>query len=490
MKVKNFIVALLLIVFFPVLSEAYDYSLAREKALNWVDSLRNIDEQRYDWIAVTEGTNYGYTYDNALGIIAYCSAGKFLEAKDIIDFLVQHQLSDGSWYDRMYQKDGTADPWTARHSGNQAWALYSISFYMSITGDKSYLPAAEKVAAWLIERQDPQDGGIRGGLDSLGGELTWKSTEHNIDAYFAFKALAEISENSLYQQVSEDCKNWLLDEAWNYTEGRFNAGENDSDKYLDVQSLGAVFFHDLGDTQRENDCLNNTLSEYVNNITFSLGQNKTTYSGFEYKSKDGSLWQEGSAQMALAFKRAQETEYAATYIEEVLKSDDSSFIGIDNNDDSGFAYALAGGELNLTTQQQPSVGLWLILAINEYLEDAPLLFSFATAPPPPPTEKNKLHVENIDMSLQKRGPFSRAIAVVKITDEKNNPVNEVKVYGHWSGLVSGIVEGITNTNGEVIFRSSRVRTKGTFVFTVDDVVLENWVYDSGSNKETTDSITN
>ena len=48
----------------------------------------------------------------------------------------------------------------------------------------------------------------------------------------------------------------------------------------------------------------------------------------------------------------------------------------------------------------------------------------------------------------------------------------------------------TDENGIATARFDRIRdTVGTFTFTVDDVVLGEWTYDSLANVEITDSIT-
>jgi subtilisin/minor extracellular protease Epr len=105
-----------------------------------------------------------------------------------------------------------------------------------------------------------------------------------------------------------------------------------------------------------------------------------------------------------------------------------------------------------------------------------------------------LHVGSIDMSKQTLGrwrfSWTRAVAVVAILDAEGNPVEGAKVYGHWSGLASGKVYGVTGSNGQVTFKSRFVRSaSGTFTFTVDNVIKDGWTYDSNANEETSDSIT-
>jgi len=105
-----------------------------------------------------------------------------------------------------------------------------------------------------------------------------------------------------------------------------------------------------------------------------------------------------------------------------------------------------------------------------------------------------MYVYSIEMSTETlyRGPnpWTKAIATITILDSDGSPVEGATVYGHWSGLTSGDVSGVTDANGQVVFESSLVKNAaGTFTFTVDDVVKEGYVYDPSKNNETSDSIT-
>ena len=106
------------------------------------------------------------------------------------------------------------------------------------------------------------------------------------------------------------------------------------------------------------------------------------------------------------------------------------------------------------------------------------------------TESQVMYVSNIEMYLYRWWFFYRAKAVVTILDGDGNPVENAMVYGHWSGSVSGDVNAQTNELGQVSFWSPWVwgRRRLTFTFTVDDVVLEGYVYDPDLNVETSDTI--
>ncbi|RLG24462.1 subtilisin, partial [Methanosarcinales archaeon] len=89
-----------------------------------------------------------------------------------------------------------------------------------------------------------------------------------------------------------------------------------------------------------------------------------------------------------------------------------------------------------------------------------------------------------------KGWFTYATAVVTVVDADGKAVEGAVVEGHWSGLTSDTDSGATGADGKVALDSDSVKNAaGTFTFSVDNVVLSGWVYDSASNVETSDSIT-
>jgi PKD repeat protein len=100
-----------------------------------------------------------------------------------------------------------------------------------------------------------------------------------------------------------------------------------------------------------------------------------------------------------------------------------------------------------------------------------------------------LYVADIAMSGKKAGPNRSATAVVTIHEVGGVPAEGATVYGTWSGLYSDSVSGVTLADGTVTFNSGKVKSGGTFTFTVDDVVKSGYTYDPALNVETSDSIT-
>ena len=63
------------------------------------------------------------------------------------------------------------------------------------------------------------------------------------------------------------------------------------------------------------------------------------------------------------------------------------------------------------------------------------------------------------------------------------------MYGTWSGLYSANVSGVTLADGTITFNSGKVKSGGTFTFTVTDVVKSGYAYDPVLNVKTYDSVT-
>lgn len=78
--------------------------------------------------------------------------------------------------------------------------------------------------------------------------------------------------------------------------------------------------------------------------------------------------------------------------------------------------------------------------------------------------------------------FAYATAKATVVDADGNPVSGATVSGDWSGLVSGAISGITDSNGMVTFQSTQLKNpSGSFVFTVTDIALDGYVYDQADN---------
>jgi len=99
-----------------------------------------------------------------------------------------------------------------------------------------------------------------------------------------------------------------------------------------------------------------------------------------------------------------------------------------------------------------------------------------------------MHVDDLAMSLVRRGPNYAGRVTVRIVDVFGAPVVGAAVDGAWSGAVSGTVGGSTDGTGEITFTSPQTKSGGTFTFTVNNVEEPGYLYAPEDNVETADSV--
>ncbi|MBI2870478.1 MAG: hypothetical protein HYY14_02080 [Candidatus Omnitrophica bacterium] len=398
---------LLIALFFSLTHICYAFPDAtRTDALRWV---RQEVQSSSGWVRVSEASQEGYVYDNCLAVLSFLQAAEsgdtvaLGDARKILAFLEDHAVTDGLasyWLDKV-GADGASLPQVAVSSGNQAWALYTLARFMRATGETHYLALARSAARWLMDerRLDAADGGIRGGLNSNGTDRPWTATEHNVIAYFAFKELFAVDPVAAYHEVSEGCADWLITRGWNPEKRYFNRGEGDSVLSLDAQTGGILFLLDRGLDLEAWSAGAVVVKRLLNRIWIREGRRQESYLGTEFEDGDGSLWWEGAAQASLSFDRLsvrlrerwdsnpvpsekstlRASELFKKMVEDLrgnlLKSDDPSTVGRDNDGDGGYQYALEqGSNVGLGTGEQPSPGLWLIFSIGEHEGDVTPLY--------------------------------------------------------------------------------------------------------------------
>jgi hypothetical protein len=104
-----------------------------------------------------------------------------------------------------------------------------------------------------------------------------------------------------------------------------------------------------------------------------------------------------------------------------------------------------------------------------------------------------LHVNDITVVIANRGKNYFGTATVTVVDQDGNPTSGVEVVGSWSwnSMNLGSGSGVTDGTGVVIMDSPNVKAVSTDVltFTVTDLVLGGYTYDSVGDVESSDSVT-
>ena len=285
----------------------------------------------YDFDTVLRNT--AFTYDNAVALLAFIADNNTARARLIADALVYAQNNDryfddgrirnaymggdlvlfpgwtphgrmntvrmpgfynsseGIWYEDRFQ--------VSTHTGNVAWAMIGLlSFYEHAGGD-TYLRAAERMGDWVELNCYNATGipGYTGGFDGWEGNqtrLTYKSTEHNIDLYVAFRKLYLLTNNETWNVRADKAKGFI-GSLWDASEGRFWTGTlSDGNEInrepipLDVQTWSNLALED-----RE--------TQYLRALRYAeLHHSNDT--GFDFNEDRDGIWYEGTAQMAAAYR--------------------------------------------------------------------------------------------------------------------------------------------------------------------------------------------
>ena len=209
--------------------------LVRSYCIDNADTTGHPNNPRQSWI-----------YDDALAVIAYCASGKegdITKARAILSGLEKLQLYPGElnfFYD-VYS--GSFYEYYILRSGAQSWVGCSITIYTETTGDRQFIPFAEKIANLLLSRQDQEIGSVKGGPD-----VTWYFTEHNIDIYYFLRDLAKLTGSTRYGEAAQQIKFALMTAHMNKETKTLNQGINDPALALDCSTWGGTFFNSIGET--------------------------------------------------------------------------------------------------------------------------------------------------------------------------------------------------------------------------------------------------
>ncbi|MBU4346783.1 MAG: hypothetical protein KKH29_05620 [Candidatus Omnitrophica bacterium] len=281
----------------------------------------NLDKM-YQWLKVQQSPRTGLVisfegdsdiaewaliYDQALVACAFTNFGDFQRARKIMDFFDKKAKRIDKLFLNAYSANDGSPAEYAIHSGPNIWLGIAILQYTEITQDHSYLRLAQEIAGGIISLQDQdKDGGICGGPD-----LSWYSTEHNLDAYAFFNMLYKITGQLVYQQASDKVLTWLVQHTYDSLDIPVKRGRGDStiatDTYAySIIAIGPDKLEDLGMNPdriiefAEQNCAVEVLYTRPEGQTIKI-------KGFDFASqrhspRGGVVSSEWTAQMVIAFK--------------------------------------------------------------------------------------------------------------------------------------------------------------------------------------------
>ena len=352
-----------------------------------------------------------YIYDSALAAIAFTMTDRYREAEDVLFALSRQLRDDGSlWFGVNLHNDWPSEEGhggaTVR-SGASAWAGYAATYYLRkrLAEDPGFdmtdringriLFFAEKTAGHLLALQitdsgDPRYGMVTGGMGTYtleadeSGEVVsiygdtqigWVSTEHNIDAYFLFKDLAELTGDERYRRGFRMVEEGLLT-LWDgdrsqLIQGIKKDGRRDTVLPLDTSSWGSMFFRAAGHTGLAHTALDVTVDRFR---VDSTGRYRP-YAGDELYLDDGVsrayfgdpditwndidiTWPEGALGVAAALIKGDRIDHAL----EIIRS------AAELSVDGGIRYASLEVPHQFSTYPSAASTGWMVIAVEGLLD--------------------------------------------------------------------------------------------------------------------------
>lgn len=205
--------------------------------------------------------NAAFSYDNALAAIALISAQKRNEAEHMIGsflYAIEHdRYSPGrvrnayaagditafpgwgdaarlpGWYDAKDQKWYEDRYQTGSNVGNTSFVALALLQYDAAYGSERCVKAAAKLMDWVIDSCGGNEPGFTGGYDGWpeGGSentyvFTYKSIEHNIDAYAVFQQLWRRTGEERWRDAAASALSFI-DSMYDKEKGVFYTGTMD-----------------------------------------------------------------------------------------------------------------------------------------------------------------------------------------------------------------------------------------------------------------------
>ena len=283
--------------------------------------------------------NAAFSYDNALTAMAFLSVGYKEKAEMILDAFVYAVENDRyepdrirnayaagditafpgwggaarlpGWYDRT-NKTWYEDRYqTGSNVGNTSYVALSLLQYDARYGDERYLNTAKALMDWVIDNCSDEGDGFTAGYDGWpeGGSdtiyiFTYKSIEHNIDAYAAFKQLYKLTGEQKYQAAADSALRFIQkmydEEKCLFYTGTLDDGitANSENTVLDAQVWACL-------------ALGEEFSPYEAALKV-VEEMKTEEGGYPFCliNANGGWWAEGTAYTALMYRLRGDEEKA------------------------------------------------------------------------------------------------------------------------------------------------------------------------------------
>lgn len=339
-------------------------------ALAWINSQQATSGFVESFDAPSSATwaqNRGYSYDQAVAAIAHLlhaqnSSSPELTFAESILTAIKDELSfdsTGAVLVPFYWDTVTLEASSVVRSGNAAWVAEAFAMHGLLTGSTTYRSHLEGIAVYLLQRLSAS-----GSNDCVTGgpSISWCSTEHNLDAYFALHLTYHLTNNVTYKNAANTIATTLRTSMWHATQKRFNQGINDPYRALDTQSWGSVFLlnHHAAANYSDSATRASTAMSFAEdffatsqasdlngNTAYGYGPYADSSNGFHANT----VWSEGSAGVALAYIRMGDYAKAKDVISDLAPMIHS---------EGGIIYAANTTIVNLPKMCFTRIQVWLV----------------------------------------------------------------------------------------------------------------------------------
>lgn len=256
-----------------------------------------------------------YVYDQALSIIASVIKKDYNFTKKLVDGLFSMKLDDGNLPFRMTTYKRSSDE-TVIRSGSSFWAINSVLYALdkgvydgNDTEKQSVLSQVKNLTDAIIRDLKVSDplsnvfGGYFGGKD-----VTWVSTEHMTDAYWAFYNLRVYYPE--YQTEFDEVKNLLLNDLYDESNEIFYRGGSfdsfDGAHALDVSAWLIPILINEQEFQKAKLELENIQSYYYQSSLDGIKGYQPYNASLGYPDMQDTIWLEGTMSVVMALIRLNE----------------------------------------------------------------------------------------------------------------------------------------------------------------------------------------
>lgn len=110
-------------------------------------------------------------------------------------------------------------------TGDMSWTGMALAQLFKRSLDQRFLDGAIRLGHWIVDHtfSSSGPGGFTGGVDGSNNPVTFKSTEHNIDAFALFTMLAELTGDGFWTSQAQHARTFI-EAMFNLTDGFFWTG--------------------------------------------------------------------------------------------------------------------------------------------------------------------------------------------------------------------------------------------------------------------------